>query len=78
MLGIKLGVADRSNPGVDEGSGMILSCGSFGVTFVGNKLEYLMVKCWVLHSELKTKENLGVMNDKEKPYQVARLREGHL
>ena len=31
MLGITLVVADRSKPGVDEVSGMVLSYGSFGV-----------------------------------------------
>ena len=36
MLGIKIGVAYRINPGVDEGSGLVLSYGYFGVTWVGN------------------------------------------
>ena len=36
MLGILLGSAKRIKPGVDEGSGMILSGGSFGVNWVGN------------------------------------------
>ena len=36
-----------------------------------------MVKCWVSHSEFYTEENLGVMNDKNKSYQVSRFRAGH-
>ena len=33
-MDITLGVADRSKPGVDEGSRLVLSGGSFGVTWV--------------------------------------------
>ena len=36
MLGITLGIADRSKPGVDDGLGMVLSGVSFGVTWVDN------------------------------------------
>ena len=36
MLGIVLGVSDRIKPGVDEVPRMVLSVGSFGVTWVGN------------------------------------------
>ena len=38
MLGITLGFSDRSKPGVDEGSGLVLLCVSFGITWV-RKLE---------------------------------------
>ena len=33
---IKLGTLERIKPGVDEGSGMVLSGGSFEITWVGN------------------------------------------
>ena len=36
MLRITLGDLDRSKPGVDEGYGLVLSGGSFGVTWVDN------------------------------------------
>ena len=36
MLGITLGVSDRSKPGVDKVSGLVLSGGYYGVTWVGN------------------------------------------
>ena len=36
MLSITLGASDRRNPDVDDGSGMDLSGGSFGITWVGN------------------------------------------
>ena len=35
-MGITLGAADIIKAGVDEGSGLVSSCGSFGVTRVGN------------------------------------------
>ena len=35
-MSITLGAADRRKPGVDEGSGMVLSGGSFEVNLVGN------------------------------------------
>ena len=31
-----MGVAGRSKPGVDDGSGLVLSCVSFGDTWFGN------------------------------------------
>ena len=36
MLGIALRAADKSEPGIDEESGLVLLCGSFEVTWVGN------------------------------------------
>ena len=35
-MGITLGVAEKNNPGVEEGSGMILSGWSFGDTWIGS------------------------------------------
>ena len=36
MLGITLVASDRSKPGVDEGSWMVLSGGSFEITWIIN------------------------------------------
>ena len=40
MLGITRGYTDRSKPGVDEVTGLVLSGGSFEVTWDGN-LEFV-------------------------------------
>ena len=37
----------------------------------------MMVKWWVLQSELQTEETSGVVNDQDKSYLVASLREVH-